>query len=107
MANLYDMYYSLAMNKQLYREGRIEANTWADRVEECYKRDSLLCDNYNHHIANGKWNHICLKYAFLRTLKEYWNMKQVFGNIYQSLVSLFAVNLQPKQKQMYKNESDV
>ena len=28
MANLYDMYYSLAMNKQLYREGRIEANTW-------------------------------------------------------------------------------
>lgn len=41
MANLYDMYYSLAMNKQLYREGRIEANTWADRVEECYKRDSL------------------------------------------------------------------
>ena len=58
MANLYDMYYSLAMNKQLYREGRIEANTWADRVEECYKRDSLLCDNYNHHIANGKWNHM-------------------------------------------------
>ena len=45
--------------------------------------------------------------ADLRTLKEYWNMKQSFGNIYQSLVSLFAVNLQPKQKQMYKNESDV
>lgn len=40
--------------------------------------------------------------ADLRTLKEYWNMKQVFWNIYQSLVSLFAVNLQPKQKQMYK-----
>lgn len=34
-------------------------------------------------------------------------MKQGFGNINQSLVSLFAVNLQPKQKQMYKNESDV
>ena len=58
MANLYDMYYSLAMNKKLYREGRIEANTWADRVEECFHRDSLLCSNYNLHIADGKWNHM-------------------------------------------------
>lgn len=29
-------------------------------------------------------------------------MKQGFGNIYQSLVSLFAVNLQPNQKRVFK-----
>lgn len=29
-------------------------------------------------------------------------MKQGFWNINQSLVSLFAVNLQPKQKRMFK-----
>lgn len=58
MANLYDMYYAQAMNKQLYAEHRVEANTWADRVEECFRRDSLLCSNYNLHIAHGKWNHM-------------------------------------------------
>ena len=57
MANLYDMYYALAMNRKLAAEGNAEANVWADRVEACFVRDSLLCYDYNHHVADGKWNH--------------------------------------------------
>ena len=28
----------------------------ADRVEQCFKRDSLLCRSYNKDIAGGKWD---------------------------------------------------
>ncbi len=58
MANLYDMYYALAMNKKMATENNPEANYWADRVEYCFIRDSVLGYNYNHEIANGKWNHM-------------------------------------------------
>ena len=56
MANIYEMYYAQAMNQQLYREGNPDANLWADRVEQAFKRDSLLCAAYNHDFAGGKWN---------------------------------------------------
>ncbi len=58
MANLYDMYYSLAMNRRLYDLQLPEANEWADRVEACFMRDSLLCAEYNHVMSGGKWNHM-------------------------------------------------
>lgn len=58
MANLYDMYYSLAMNKEKARAKEPTANYWADRVEYCFKQDSLLCADYNHNVAGGKWNHM-------------------------------------------------
>lgn len=58
MANLYDMYYSLAMNRKLFAEGNEEANRWADDVEKCFVRDSMLCRHYNQEIAAGKWNHM-------------------------------------------------
>ena len=55
MGNVYNMYYAQAMNRQLAREGNPEANHWADQVEECFRRDSLLCAEYNNDIAGGKW----------------------------------------------------
>lgn len=58
MANLYDMYYSLAMNKEKARAKEPTANYWADRVEYCFKQDSSLCADYNHNVAGGKWNHM-------------------------------------------------
>lgn len=58
MANLYDMYYGVAMNRKLAAEGDPKANDWADHVEQCYDRDSLLCRDYNLRMANGKWNHM-------------------------------------------------
>ena len=58
MANLYDMYYGVAMNRKLADEKDQEANYWADHVMCCFKRDSMLCSQYNHEIAGGKWNHM-------------------------------------------------
>jgi len=58
MANLYDMYYSLAMNKKLASEKDSAANFWAGRVAYCFNRDAELSADYNHNIANGKWNHM-------------------------------------------------
>ena len=56
MANLYDMYYAQAMNHHLASIGSPDANQWADRVAQCFCRDSLLCAAYNHDIADGKWD---------------------------------------------------
>lgn len=56
MSNLYDMYYAQAMNHWLYQQGKAEADEWADRVARDFRRDSLLCADYNHHISQGKWN---------------------------------------------------
>ncbi|MBR4390035.1 MAG: glycosyl hydrolase 115 family protein [Prevotella sp.] len=56
MANIYHMYYAQAMNLKCYDEGNPDANLWADRVVETFRRDSLLCAAYNHDFANGKWN---------------------------------------------------
>lgn len=58
MANLYDMYYSVAVNSKLAAEKNLKANYWADRVEYCFKRDADLSKDYNLNIAGGKWNHI-------------------------------------------------
>jgi len=56
MANLYDMYYAQAMNHYLAERKSPDANAWADRVAQCFRRDSLLCAAYNHDMAGGKWN---------------------------------------------------
>ena len=56
VSNIYQMYYAQAMNHELYRQGNPECNEWADRVQEAFKRDSILCREYNKNIANGKWD---------------------------------------------------
>jgi hypothetical protein len=58
MANLYDMYYAIAMNAKLATEKDLRANYWADRVEYCFNRDAGLSKDYNLNIAGGKWNHM-------------------------------------------------
>lgn len=56
MSNLYDMYYAQAMNHKLYRENNPEADEWACKVEKAFRRDSVICAEYNKDIAGGKWN---------------------------------------------------
>ena len=58
IANIYEMYYAQAKNEQLAGIGDPAANVWADRVVQCFRKDSLLCADYNHNIAGGKWNHM-------------------------------------------------
>ena len=56
MSNLYQMYYAVAMNRYLAQKNLPEANEWAQRAREAFRRDSLLCASYNQDIAGGKWN---------------------------------------------------
>ena len=56
MANLYDMYYAQAMNRYLAQRNSPDANKWAKHVEQCFRRDSLLCIYYNKVMSQGKWN---------------------------------------------------
>lgn len=58
MANLYEMYYSQAMNHQLFAENNPQANEWADNVERTFKRDAELNHDYNNVMANGKWKNM-------------------------------------------------
>lgn len=57
-SNLYEMYFAVAKNKQLAAYNNPEANRWADKVKECFDRDSLLTVHYNTEIAGGKWAHM-------------------------------------------------
>lgn len=57
-ANLYELYYAVAMNHDLADKKEVKANLWADKAEACYLRDSLLTRHYNKEIAGGKWNHM-------------------------------------------------
>ena len=56
MGNIYEMYYAQAMNLKLAEQGDPEANSWAERCRQAFKRDSLLNLQYNKEIAGGKWN---------------------------------------------------
>lgn len=56
MANIYEMYYAQAMNHKLYKENNPEANYWADKVEQTFKRDAELGHDFNKVMANGKWD---------------------------------------------------
>ena len=56
MSNLHQMYFAQAQNHALYVQGNPKANVWADECENRFKRDSLICDEYNHKMSGGKWN---------------------------------------------------
>lgn len=56
MSNLHQMYFAQAQNHALYKLGNPKANVWADECERLFKRDSLICDYYNHKMSGGKWN---------------------------------------------------
>ena len=70
MGNVYEMYYAQAMNHQLAALGDPEANCWAERCRQAFKRDSLLNLQYNKEIADGKWDGMMIqKHISYRT----WN----------------------------------
>ena len=56
MSNVYQMYYAQAMNNALAAQNDPAANQWAERCKKAFRRDSLLCNEYNTQLAGGKWN---------------------------------------------------
>ena len=55
MANIYELYRAVAMNHALADVGDADARIWADRARDRFRRDSLLCAEYNNELAGGKW----------------------------------------------------
>src|SRR5690606_29532627 len=41
-ANLYEMYYEVALNQRAYERGSADANKHAERVQQLYAQDSLI-----------------------------------------------------------------
>lgn len=56
-ANLNEMYFNVALNKQAYTNKSKETNVYADKVKQLYLTDSLITLEY-HRLNNGKWNHM-------------------------------------------------
>ncbi|MEZ2445764.1 glycosyl hydrolase 115 family protein [Chitinophaga sp. RCC_12] len=56
-ANLNELYYYAALNKEAIKNKQLMANTYADRVKACYLEDSLITVAY-HQLNNRKWNHM-------------------------------------------------
>ena len=56
-ANLNEMYYTVALNKQAYNNKWKSTNRYADKVMRLYKNDSLITVAY-HNINGGKWNYM-------------------------------------------------
>jgi len=56
VANIYDMYYSQAMNHKLYKQNDLACNEWAAKTEKAFERDAELHKDYNEVMAGGKWN---------------------------------------------------
>ena len=57
-ANLNELYVTVAKNRLFYSQRAAAANKLADKAKQLYLNDSLISSQYNHTIANGKWNHI-------------------------------------------------
>jgi hypothetical protein len=56
-ANLNEMYYNVALNREAYKRKYLSANDHADKVKQLYTNDSLITMQY-HQLSNGKWNHM-------------------------------------------------
>ncbi len=56
-ANLYDLYYSVALNHKFGAAGSAAADPFADAAQDDFKRDGDLAKWYNG-LAGGKWDHM-------------------------------------------------
>jgi len=56
-ATVAQMYIAAGRNQLYAAQGRLSANTQAERVRELFRQDQELSDRY-HQINGGKWNHM-------------------------------------------------
>lgn len=57
-SNLYELYYTVALNHQYAKQGSSRANEMADKARLLFERDSILTNEYHTKLAGGKWNHM-------------------------------------------------
>ena len=52
-----ELYITAGKNRLYASQGRATANDLAERTRALFKQDAALSYEYNHKLANGKWNH--------------------------------------------------
>jgi hypothetical protein len=52
-----ELYITAGKNRLYAGQGRASANDLAERTRALFKQDAELSAEYNHKLANGKWNH--------------------------------------------------
>jgi hypothetical protein len=57
-ANLNELYVTAARNRLYAAQGRAATDSLANRVKALFDRDSVLSQQYNREMAEGKWNHM-------------------------------------------------
>lgn len=58
MANLADLYVTVARNRIYAAQGRTATNSLADRARRLFERDAQISAFYNDTLAGGKWKHM-------------------------------------------------
>lgn len=56
--NINQLYVAVAKNHLYASRNNPMANIYAENANKLYEKDSLLSHQYNHELANGKWNHM-------------------------------------------------
>ena len=57
-ANLNELYYIAAKNREAVRQGRATANSLAAKEKELFQKDADITNYYQTVLANGKWDHM-------------------------------------------------
>ena len=57
-ANLNELYFAAAKNKQAADQGRATTNDWAEKVKALFQKDADITNYYHTGLANGKWDNI-------------------------------------------------
>jgi Glycosyl hydrolase family 115/Gylcosyl hydrolase family 115 C-terminal domain len=52
------LYINAGRSRLNAKEGRADANDYAERARALFRADAALSDEYNHKLAGGKWNHM-------------------------------------------------
>ncbi len=107
MANLYNMYYNVALNKLYAKQKRVTTNHIAKKVEEAFIVDSLLSLCYNKEIAHGKWNHMMdqthIGYSSWQQPEKNIIPKRFYYNAPDSILPAIYIEGNPKA---FTNQSD-
>ena len=69
-----------ALNQRLAKKKDPMANAWADRVEECFRKDAAYAAQY-HAMNGGKWNHMMAEHFTRKTdgAKAVWTVIPELG----------------------------
>lgn len=90
-ANLNELYYAAAKNRQAVSQGRATANNWADLVSTLFQKDLDITNDYHTKLASGKWNHMMAQTHIGYT---YWQQPE-----HNNMPKVEKINL-PKQAEM-------